>query len=560
MKVFFKRTPVLTGMFLMAFCAINAQSFKPMSWDKITVKNKTKSAAFVTIEDLDKDGKDEILMSSLIEEGSPAFMSSTKGALRVFTNLGNTLEGPWKEYSLISTRAGLPFINKPFIFDVNGDNIKDIVVCTGFIKTGGGSLQWMPGPYFNKLIPFTESTKKNKSGYFWHECVQLDLDRDGYLDIVTTSAKEVSNKYVVRVEWFRHHGNGNYTHHVINETLGGVFIKNFDVDRDGDQDLVLSNFFTAPQDASLVWLELVSRPSESNNWAGAWKRHNIDNTTGKGYNIEFFDIDADGKLELVYNNHNNLDNKMIVDPSGNRIPSGVYWFEFPYNPRSVSAWQKHVIGEGWKVDAFDFGNPASQGSPGIISVGDLDRNGLPDVVVPGDGTDHLWILWQNKRGNFIREKIDDGQMYGSSVVCDLDKNGTLEVVATMHEYTDGMIQAIFNPVPFGHIKIYSPYAAASRQEMKSTEEISEPIAGEQVPVGKLKVWPNPASNQLFMETTGEVSIENIRILNISGQEFEVSIMNDKNENSFRANIDALPAGMYVVTVGNTGSYTKFIKY
>ena len=93
-------------------------------------------------------------------------------------------------------------------------------------------------------------------------------------------------------------------------------LKAYDVDNDGDQDLVLSQFFGPPAEASLIWLELKELPSSSNNWEGIWKSHQIDATTGLGYHLEFYDIDSDGVDELVYGNHNNLNNNALVDESG----------------------------------------------------------------------------------------------------------------------------------------------------------------------------------------------------------------------------------------------------
>ena len=85
----------------------------------------------------------------------------------------------------------------------------------------------------------------------------------------------------------------------------------------------------------------------------------------------------------------------------NPIESGLYWFEIPSNVQAEDAqWQKVVIDEGFPVNTFDFGNPASQGSPGIFSIGDIDGNGLPDIALPGDGTQDFVCVETTSRSYF----------------------------------------------------------------------------------------------------------------------------------------------------------------
>lgn len=556
-KIKIKKAALFLGMSFLALLISNAQN-NTMLWDEVIVKDQTKSAAFITVEDIDNDGKKEILMTSLMESGSPSNMSGTKGALRIFRNEGSGLQGPWDETVIISTNKSLPFINKPYVFDVNSDGVKDIVVGTGFLNTNGGSFQWLAGPGYTTLEPFTVSTTKGKTDYFWHECDQTDLDGDGMLDIITTSSKQVRNGYEVRVEWFKQTSNGNYAHFIIDESVGGVFIKLFDMDNDGDKDIVLTNFFTAPEDASALWLENITAPSEANEWKGEWTRHDIDRTTGLGYHFEFYDIDVDGDLEMVYGNHNNTDNPDIIDTLGNRIPSGVYWFEFPADVKAVSQWERHTISEGWEINAYDFGNPSSQGSPGLIAIGDLDGNGLPDLMVPGDGTDHLWVLLQTEPGVFVREKVDNGQMYGSALVEDLDSDGDLEVLSTMHEFPDNFFQAIFNPVPYGHIKIYSPAQNQAVPYADNKLKNSGESVWDMQTSTKVVVWPNPSESWLYVNTGNAVQTENLSLFNISGQKFNVQITDFDGESTYKLNLSGLPAGMYILNAGYAGGYAKII--
>ena len=121
-------------------------------------------------------------------------------------------------------------------------------------------------------------------------------------------------------------------------------------------------------------------------------------------------------------------------------------------------WAKTVIDEDYPVDAFDFFNPYSQGSPGIFDIGDLDGNGTPDIMLPGDGANNLYVLVNTGTmgaPSFTRELVDMGTMFGMAKIVDIDNDGMDEVVATMHNAPEDFAGAI-NPPP-GFFEDLPPY-------------------------------------------------------------------------------------------------------
>lgn len=75
-------------------------------------------------------------------------------------------------------------------------------------------------------------------------------------------------------------------------------------------------------------------------------------------------------------------------------------------------------------------------------------------------------------------------------------------------------------------------------------------------VSKVKLYPNPATNNLSIESTG--TIQNITVFNVLGQE----VMNRQvNDASFSLDVSNLNAGIYVIKTNVDGnvSSTKFIK-
>jgi hypothetical protein len=81
-------------------------------------------------------------------------------------------------------------------------------------------------------------------------------------------------------------------------------------------------------------------------------------------------------------------------------------------------------------------------------VGDLDGNGLLDVVTSGDGADGLFAILQEKRNVFRRVQVADGTMWGQAVIANVDGGKLPELVAVQHKY------AVNGPLPAGSVQIF----------------------------------------------------------------------------------------------------------
>jgi len=448
----------------------------PIVYTEHPIKATQQSAGFIGIGDLDgnSDNGLEILLSTLVEQTPPGPpTSASRGALRVFNTSGcdskdaSCLDGPWTEKTLISTSAvqGYPFINTPQIFDVNDDGQLDIVVQTGFLTTLGGAHFWLDGNDLDGPLPptqhffsFANTSPLTNKQFFWHETDQGDIDGDGLLDLVTTSAKtqrpdnplgSPDGKEEMKVQLYRNNGGSqadtlfDYSEITAldsagNEVsnMGGVFIKLHDIDNDGDKDIVLSQFFNHQNPTpevpapSVIWLE------NDLDKSGKWFYRIIDNSIGLGYHMEFADIDGDGRDELIVGNHNNDGDPRFQDEDGNLIvPPGLYWFEIPSDPHTDAPWPRQTISENFRVTLY-YSNPASQGVPGIFNVGDINNDGLLDVAVPGDGNDKLYAFIQQSDGSFREDIVAIGKMFGMAMVADIDGDGKNEIIAAQHNSLD----------------------------------------------------------------------------------------------------------------------------
>ena len=177
-----------------------------------------------------------------------------------------------------------------------------------------------------------------------------------------------------------------------------------DLDEDGDQDVILPQFFGGE---SLIWMQNPGDPFNS------WEMHVINDTTGKGFMAEVLDLDGDGQVEILYGNHNHQD---AEDPEDSVM--GIYWFDVPSSADidGMVNWnaEMNVLYEGFYIPAPD---PEQEGAPGVIHAGDIDGDGDMDVTASGDGDPGIYLFIQQAEGQFEMVQLDDGQtMSGDHVM------------------------------------------------------------------------------------------------------------------------------------------------
>jgi len=218
-------------------------------------------------------------------------------------------------------------------------------------------------------------------------CVVADLDGDGIDDFVVGERTQKPS-----IVWYKYNGKGWDTR-VIDQThlkpeAGGVC---FDVDRDGDQDVVFG------QDASgtEIWWWENPCPNFDKLWTrrlikqGGAKKHH-DQTAG--------DFDGDGKIELV---------------SWNQKGKQLLLYEVPDDPRSAGVWASTPI-YTWQS------GPELEGFPSTPV--DIDLDGKVDIVGGG--------RWLKHEGDvrFKAHVIDETQRFTQCAAGQLVEGGRPEVV------------------------------------------------------------------------------------------------------------------------------------
>ena len=164
----------------------------------------------------------------------------------------------------------------------------------------------------------------------------------------------------------------------------------------------------------------------------------IDNTIKHAYRAEVADLNGDGKLEVVVNNH-----------ESSTTDNAVYGFEIPDDFLDASKYVRHTIASEFPVQ-WGFTNMA----PGFTNAvwpyaADKGKAGKKaDFLVAGDGDYRAHLLEYQSEWAYSNELIKN-------------ENGTVGIIAIDDIDEDGWNEFLVANYDKGYVEVYS-FATAAR--------------------------------------------------------------------------------------------------
>ncbi len=319
--------------------------------------------------DQDGDGHLEIVVRN-----QTAFGNGT-GDVRILS--GTRGAAPWDERTLYEAEGeGLE------VSDIDADGDNDIAL-QGVVLENLGNGEWLDHRF-------------TRDWNWPHAKVTVaDVDGDNRMDVLLAPAEPAGERF--RISWFQQPETWGtqWTEHVLVADVETVIhsLQAGDIDLDGDVDVVYAEMHQGTDPDEVVVLE--------NRGAGDWRRRVI-GTMGS-HNVQLFDHDGDGDLDLAGANWDGMD-------------QSVYLWRNMTCDQPWAAWSRHVIDDGRPGQAV------------FVFSGDLDGDGWPDVV-----SGSAAYLNPGKNRNGWRRVLLGDQRVDAASALDFDRDGDLDILVTLDD-------------------------------------------------------------------------------------------------------------------------------
>jgi len=356
-------------------------------WVRNTVVSDTCSLNSMSVADMDSDGDMDIVTG---EMGNPSCLLQKR--IMIFENDGS---GNFKN---IVVDTGKESHLGARVSDLDGDGDLDI------ISIGWNEYQYVhawrndrgitPPPQFTHVIVDSTTTPS----YAFVRTVG-DVDGDGFSDIIGAISSHTG------LVWYKYPSWNKYTIKLFNWRVDDI--GNADLDNDGDLDVV----GIQDNDGKVYWFE---NPRPSGNPTSEWTSHYIGINNGNVKDLEIADFNNDGKLDVV-----------------TRTPT----FTSIFIQNSLTSWTKV------KTVYHSFVNwNTNTGNIDGLDVGDLDTDGDLDIVLngfwietPSDLVGGAWTQY-NIDSKWWNQDTDSWRDNNAKVrVVDINKDGRLDILIDQSE-------------------------------------------------------------------------------------------------------------------------------
>ncbi|MGK0233338.1 MAG: hypothetical protein ACI9VJ_000615 [Salibacteraceae bacterium] len=379
------------------------------------------------------------------------------------------------------------------LYDLNNDEKLDIVYSTGACK-----IAWLENLDNQGNFGAEQIIAQGNYPFGYPYSISIaDIDGDGDLDVF---ANLYHTSLYNRLVWYENvDGLGNFSDEILIEIgdFYGSILLNFDLDNDGDLDLITSYESFGP--STLIWyenLDGLGNLSESQTiyefeYSSDWVSI---------YNLTYSDINGDGKTDLLLASYHD------------DLPDYIYWLE-------------NLNAQG------DFGEPqiihTNETTLGSLRTYDLDNDNDQDILASyfwGDEAKIAWFENLDGDGSFGPQIIISTEVIRATdaSAADLNSDGKMDVISASQ--TDTKVAWYQNLGTIG------------------VEDYSQNI---------INVYPNPTNGLITI--TSEQQISTIDIFNIIGQKIS------KIKNQSEVNLSSFDAGIYFLKINDDSGNSEIHK-
>ncbi len=255
-----------------------------------------------------------------------------------------------------------PSVEDAVWVDLDADGNTDVVsCCEGGTRTM--FVHWAPKDkprYLDSAAWKTEPIPGSKNLMAWMFCTPMQVDGRGGVDLVAAGKGGGA-----RIGWFEAPQDPRrldaWKWHPISPAGWIMSLRTVDVDADGDLDLLCTD--RKGEMRGCRWLE---NPGPGGAQSRPWKNHYVGGRDREVMFMTVADLDADGDDDLL----------VAVKPKSLLF--------FRRLPDAQPSWRLHTIAM-----------PENTGTGKGVAVGDLDRDGKPDVVFSCEGAsgDKSGVMW-----------------------------------------------------------------------------------------------------------------------------------------------------------------------
>ncbi len=301
--------------------------------------------------------------------------------------------------------------------DLDGDGAVD-VVSSAEGATQGVFVHWAPTNPADYLNPAAWQTAKipSSAGRRWMFALPLDVDGRNGIDLVV-GGKDTDAK----VAWFESPAGDKrnlaaWNMHVMSNVGWTMSLIEYDVDNDGDLDIIVTDRYSTAGLQGARWLENLGKGSAAQ--SNPWPNHFIGAQNKQPMFSVMHDLDGDG-----------LDDLLVPTQSATGLSL------FRRLNRVQNSWQEYHINQ-----------PANTGIAKGCNVADIDLDGKLDIVfsfaaaaAPKSGM--VWMSYTNTPtdANWVDHEISGpiGIKFDIVALADLDGDGDLDVLTTEENYGAG---------------------------------------------------------------------------------------------------------------------------